>query len=130
MNRQVYLWGGGALLVALALLVTNWLIGPPPPSDFQAKAERIWKRTLSRGERGESLTLSDVEAVMGRKADQVSPPTGGVTSGWEWRWSDGETGELIRAGGFTPNRVHLHRLEGKAKPDPDLLNRLRAWLGW
>jgi hypothetical protein len=125
MHRRIYVLGA---LAALALVVMNWpfyrLL-----SDFQNKEEQITKHSGTKFDLGQNVTLSEVEAIMGRKPDEVCSPCGPLST-WRWSWLDAETGERIDVEGFTLDNVFVKRSPLSPSPQPNPITCVRACFGW
>jgi hypothetical protein len=116
MSRRVYLLGVGLALVALALVITEAALGPPP-GVTQPNVHRIRP----------GMTMQEVEALLG------GPPALRLGRGAQWEGLDGvavvfldRDGRVVAAE-FRP----WEDGDGPAAPQaPAFFPRLRAWLGW
>ncbi len=113
--------GGGIMLVTLAFLVTNALMGPPP-GVTEANVRRIH----------EGMTLKEVETILGGPGQWDPLMTGCLqfsshkcswtgAEGVAWvsfiSWTD-SPGKVVQSGYFQP----------VARQTP--FTCLRSWLGW
>ena len=109
MPRGVYLLGVGLALVALALAFTDWAL-----SLRYGVTEENFQRIR------EGMTLQEVESILGRAGDQLP--------GWAYVWEGANWRILVGVG--AEGRVTGKALLPQDEAPPNLLARLRAWLGW
>jgi hypothetical protein len=120
MSGRVYLLGVGLALVALALAFTDWALSLGPGLTA-ANVRRIRPR----------MTMKEVEAILGRCSTDSS---GGRPSWRSVRMWEGRLGRGYIC--FGPDDRVMEEVAGEPviiRPNrggPQLLARLRAWLGW
>jgi hypothetical protein len=115
MSRRALLWLAGVALVALALLLTDWLLWEPGLTEDNV-------RRLRPG-----MILAEVEALLGGPAaDTFEMPADYQAYRLQREWREG--GESVVVQFFADGRVMA--ASGRGRPQPGILARLRAWLGW
>jgi len=73
------------------------------------------------------MTLAEVEALLGGPAaDSFEMPADYPAYRWQREWREG--GEVVVVQFFADGRVMA--AQGRGRPQPGPLARLRAWLGW
>src|SRR5262245_36440790 len=115
MSRRVYLLGVGLALVALAFVLTDALLWEPGVTAANVKRIRA------------GMTLAQVEAIFGRKADDCtgSLKVFGTARQAYWTEKDGLVLVWLDSEGRVIGKLSLRQ---RAEGGP--LARLRAWLGW
>ena len=105
----------GLELVVGALLLTDHLLWQPGLTE-----ENV--RRLRPG-----MTLAEVEALLGGPAaDTFEMPADYPASRWQREWREG--GESVVVQFFADGRVMA--TAGRGRPRPEILTRVRSWLGW
>jgi hypothetical protein len=113
MPRRLYLLGVG---LALALAATDWALSLQPG---------VTERNVNRIRPG--MTLAQVEGILGGPPKlQLLDGTGDLPFLLQW---EGQCGSVIISTRGESGRVEQARWTC-AEPPPNLLARLRAWLGW
>jgi hypothetical protein len=125
MSRGVFLLGVGIAVVALAFVVTDWMIGPTP-GVTEANARRIKP----------GMTMSQVEAILGGPGGWYSSYSNGREYNSIYRWNGpGVAVEVDFACQFPSGQFPFGRPEVVAAvcfqrtAGPTPLARLRSWLG-
>ena len=129
MSGRVYLLGVGLVLLAGALAVTHWAMGPWP-AVTEANVRRIKP----------GMTLQEVEALLWPHCHQQWGGTGRDLYAWVGRdgcafvYLDNQTRRVTadRAEHLGPDTQWAERTRRELglTRDPGPLERLRAWLGW
>jgi hypothetical protein len=125
MSRQVYLLGVGMMLVALAFVATDWMIGPSP-GVTEANARRIKP----------GMTLGEVEAILGARGLWLGDGTGSFHLPEPYLWTGPDGRVVVKLARSAPEEHGWEQqvvrngvtFEQTASPGP--FARLRAWLGW
>ena len=124
MPRRVYLLGLGLALVALALAITDPVMGPSP-GVTEANVRRIrvgmGMKEVAARLGGPGAPIWDGVAVGSSPATPPAPPTG-------YLWCSDAGALLVWAG--EDGRVQRASWMPSRQASPGLLQRLRAWLGW
>jgi hypothetical protein len=128
MSRWVYLLGVGLALVALAFVVTDWVIGPSP-GVTEANARRIKP----------GMKLGEVEAILGARGvlrsslHMVGGSSFTLLSGYyEWTGPDVRVvvGFALSISEAEESELKVVRVRFERTASPNPLARLRTWLGW
>jgi hypothetical protein len=115
MRKRVFLWLLGVALVVGALLLTDALLWQPGLTEDNVRRIRP------------GLTLAEVEALLGGPAaDTFEMPADYPAYRWQREWREG--GETVEVQFFADGRVKA--AQGRGRPQPGPLARLRAWVGW
>jgi hypothetical protein len=121
MSRWVYSLGVGVALVALAFVVTDWVIGPTP-GVTEANVRRIRM----------GMRVAEVDALLGGPAPFTKYEdffTESETRILIYCWW-GETGKALVFTQEKSGRVLCAEWEPSDEPRPSPLSRLRSWFGW
>jgi hypothetical protein len=116
MSRRVYLLGVGLALVAVALVVAEAALGPPPG---------VTRVNVNRVRPG--MTMREVETLFG------GPPATRIGNGSQWEGPDGAAVVFTGPDGRVVAAEFLswEGGDGPAAPRASaFFPRLRAWLGW
>jgi hypothetical protein len=119
MSRRVYLLGVGLALVTLAFLLTEELLWQPGVTEANVKRIRL------------GMAPEEVTAIFGKESDRAIELGDGV---WVWQKWYGEAGAadvtFTDDGRARSARWIPGRWRGSPPHSPQLVSRLRAWLGW
>jgi hypothetical protein len=115
MSRRATLWLVGLALVVGALLLTDWLLWTPGLTEDNV-------RRLRPG-----MTLAEVEALLGvLAAETVEMPPDYPAFRWQREWHEGGADVVVQ---FTADG-RVMAAQGRGRPQPGTLARLRSLLGW
>ena len=115
MRKRALLWLTGLALVALALLLTDWLLWAPGLTEDNV-------RRIKPG-----MTLAEVEALLGGPAaDTFEMPADFPAYRWQREWR--AEGAVVDVQFFADGTVMAAGGGRRSRPGP--IARLRSLLGW